>query len=90
VGLGDVHNQRNLHNTGCRYGNWQPDDVHGPRSVARNQLQLPVDRVPWNAERQCGLRQPLERCFGFDNWRATATTTTTATATTAATTAATW
>jgi hypothetical protein len=87
VGLGDVHNERNLHNTACRYRNWQPDDVHGARSVARDQLQLPADRIPWNAERQCGLWQSLEHCFGFNDGRATATTATTAT--TAATAAAT-
>src|SRR3979409_214786 len=56
-----------MHNTGCRYGNWQPDYVHGPRFVTRDQLQLPVDRVPWNAEHQCGVRRRLEHCLGFND-----------------------
>jgi hypothetical protein len=90
VGLGEVHSEWNMHNAGCRYGNWQPDDVHGGRSVTRHELQLPAGSVPWNAERQRGVRQPLEHCLGFDNWRATtATATAAATTATATTTAAT-
>jgi hypothetical protein len=81
VGRGSIRNDWNVHNAACRHDHRRLDDVHGPWSVAGDELQLPADRIPWNAERQCGLRRPLEHCLGFDNWRATATTAATATAT---------
>jgi hypothetical protein len=60
MGIGDVHNKRDLYHTSRGYGNWKPAQLHSSRTHTIDELQLPADRVPGNAEPERGIRKPFK------------------------------